>query len=132
MPHININQKVKTTSKSPKHDDFDVQLIFVVFRRRFCDLSVQKWAISTWLINCFTSSMVAKLTHNYNTTQNTTHILNNNKQNEPSPYPQQLNPSLSMSRAAAPPNLGAASPYGSIAGARHWVCGRDGRFPCLK
>ncbi len=36
--------------------------------------------------------MVAKLAHNHNTTQNTTHILHNNQQNELPPYPQQLCP----------------------------------------
>ena len=36
--------------------------------------------------------MVAKLTHNHNTTQNTTHILHNNQQNELLPYPQWLCP----------------------------------------
>jgi hypothetical protein len=36
--------------------------------------------------------MVAKLSHNHNTTQNTTHNLHNNQQNEPPPYPQQLLP----------------------------------------
>ena len=34
--------------------------------------------------------MVAKLAHNHNTTQNTTHILHNNQQHEPPPYPQWL------------------------------------------
>ncbi len=36
--------------------------------------------------------MVAKFAHNHNTTQNTTHILHNNQQNEPTPYPQRLCP----------------------------------------
>ncbi len=36
--------------------------------------------------------MVAKLAHNHNKTQNTTHILHNNQQNEPLPYPQRLCP----------------------------------------
>jgi hypothetical protein len=36
-------------TKTPNHDDFVVQLIFVVFRHRICDMSVQKWAILTWL-----------------------------------------------------------------------------------
>ncbi len=34
----------------------------------------------------------SNLACNYNTTQNTTHILHNNQQNEPSPYPQRLCP----------------------------------------
>ncbi len=90
-PRTNINQKVKTTSKSPKHDDFVVQLIFVVFRCRFCDMSAQSGPI--WLsLYCFTTSMVAKLAHNHNTTQNTTHILHNNQQNELPLYPQRLCP----------------------------------------
>jgi hypothetical protein len=41
---------------------------------------------------CFTTSMVAKLTHNHNTIQNTTHNLHNNQQNEPPPYTQRLCP----------------------------------------
>jgi hypothetical protein len=45
-----VNLKVNTMTKSPKHDEFVVQLIFVVFRCRFCDTSVQKWAILTWLM----------------------------------------------------------------------------------
>jgi hypothetical protein len=36
--------------------------------------------------------MVANLSFNHNTTQNTTHILHNNQQNEPPPYPQRLHP----------------------------------------
>ena len=91
MPHTDINQKVKTTSKSPKHDDFVIQLICVVVRHRFCDMSVQKWAISTWLI-LFYNQYGSKLAHNHNTTQNTTHILHNNQQNELQPYPQRLCP----------------------------------------
>jgi hypothetical protein len=63
------------------------------------------------------------------TTQNTTQ--HNNQQNELPPYPPVALPPLSMGRAAAPPNLGAASPHGSVAGAQHLVCVRDGRFPCL-
>jgi hypothetical protein len=42
------------------------------------------------LTSPFTTSMVAKLAHNHNTTQNTTHILHNTQQNELPPYPQRL------------------------------------------
>ncbi len=57
-----LTKKVKTTSKSPKHDDFVIQLIlFVVFRCKFCDMSAQKWAVLNWLI-LFYYHMAAKMT----------------------------------------------------------------------
>ena len=40
-------------TKSPKHDDYVILLIFWVFGRRFCDMNAQKLAISTWLISFY-------------------------------------------------------------------------------
>jgi hypothetical protein len=57
---------------------------------------VRVWEIlncdQTCSIVLLNTSIVAKLAHNHNTTQNTTHILHNNQQNEPPPYPQRLCP----------------------------------------
>ncbi len=66
-------------------------------------------------------------THN---PQPTTH--NPQHQDEPQPpYPPAALPSLSMGRAAAPPNLGTATPHGSTASTRWRVCDRRGWFSCL-
>jgi hypothetical protein len=66
-------------------------------------------------------------THN---PQPTTH--NPQHQDEPpSPYPLAASPSLSMGRAVAPPNLGAATPHGSTASARWRVRDCGGWFSCL-
>ncbi len=66
-------------------------------------------------------------THN---PQPTTH--NSQHQDEPPPpYPPAASPSLSMGRAVAPPNLGAAIPHGSTASAWWRVCDRRGWFSCL-
>jgi hypothetical protein len=55
-----------------------------------------------------------------------------NNQNElPPPYPPAALPSLSIGRAVAPPNLGAATPQGSTASAWWRVRDRHGWFPCL-
>ncbi len=64
-------------------------------------------------------------------THNPQHTTQNNQNGPLPPYPPAALPSLSMGRAAVPPNLGTASPHGSVAGAWRWVHARGGWFPCL-
>ncbi len=64
-------------------------------------------------------------------THNPQHVTQNNQNGPLPPYPLAALSSLSMGRAAVPPNLGAASPHGSVAGAWRWVCAWDGWFLCL-
>ncbi len=59
-------------------------------------------------------------------THNPQHTAQNNQHGPLPPYPPVALPSLSMGRAVAPPNLGAASPHGSVAGAWCWICARNG------
>jgi hypothetical protein len=47
------------------------------------------------------------------------------------PYPKRLCPLLSMGRAAAPPNHGAAAPQCRTQGASHRACARCRWFACL-
>jgi hypothetical protein len=98
MPCTDLNQKVNTTTKSPKHDGFVVKLIFVVFRCRVCNVSVQKWAIWTWLILFYYQygSNVAKhKTQPQNTTYNIQHT-------------QHTQQPTNMSRCHPTPSLGCA------------------------
>ncbi len=58
--------------------------------------------------------MVAKLAHNHNTTQNATHILHNNQQNEPPPYPQRLCPLSPWVEQRRPQILAPRLPMGPL------------------
>ncbi len=126
MPRTNLNQKVITTTKSPKHDE----LIFVVFRRRFCDMSAQKWAILTWLILFryqYGSNVAKHKTQPQNTTHNTQHTQHTQQPTNMSrchPTPSGFALSLSVGRAAVPPNHCAAAPHHhtQVASHRAYAC----------
>ncbi len=71
--------------------------------------------------------MVAKLAHNHNTTQHTTHILHNNQQNELPPYPQWLCPLSPWVGQQRPQILAPRLPMGTLqapgAGFAHAMAG---------
>jgi hypothetical protein len=76
----------------------------------------------------------AKQEHNPQPTTHNPQPTTHNPQHQdepPPPYPTAALPSLSMGRAVAPPNLGAATPHGSTASARWRVCDRRCWFSCL-
>ena len=75
---------------------------------------------------CVKSTMILRAS----TTQPHNHTTHNN-QHEPLRTLQRLRPSPSMGRPVAPPNHGAAAPYGPMHGARHRVCSRRPSIPCF-
>ena len=64
--------------------------------------------------------------HNHTTTTHTTINISRCR-----PTLQRLRPSPSMGRPAAPPNHGAAAPYGPMHGSRHRLCSRRPSIPCF-
>ncbi len=95
------------------------------FLHRKCVLPVQFLNLPFHQITTYISIFCSQ-------TQNPQHTTQNNQNGPLPPYPPAALPSLSMGRAAMPPNLGAPSPNGSFAGAWHWVHARNGRFLCLR
>ena len=93
----------------------------------FLAMIAQKSAILPLPIQLSTSMVAKKRTQPQ--TQHTQHTTT--KMGCRRPTLQRLQPSPSMSRPAAPPNHGAATPYGPMQGACHRVRRRRCWFPCF-